>query len=136
MPKIFATIGIPGSGKTTFASEQIALNGGARANRDDIRFTTYGVHFGPPINEQVVSRIQDEIVAKALADGLDVWIDDTNLTAKSKRHCQELAELHGVELEWVDFTNVPLEVCIERDSKRDRQVGESVIRGMYEKYLA
>ena len=33
-----------------------------------------------------------------------------------------------------DFTNVPLDVCLERDSKRENPIGENVIIGIFNKY--
>lgn len=33
-----------------------------------------------------------------------------------------------------DFTNVPLDVYLERDSKRENPIGEKVIRGIFNKY--
>lgn len=135
MPKIFATVALPGAGKTTHALEQIAANGGTRANRDEVRFELFGKYWGKGVDERKVTERQDEIVAEALAAGLDVWIDDTNLSPVARAHCESLAAQHGVELEWVDFTEVPPFVCVERDSKRDRQVGPKVIWDMWEKYL-
>lgn len=133
MPKIFATIGLPASGKSTHAHQQCAEGTARRANRDDIRFELFGKYVG--VDEMAVSRRQDEIVAETLAEGLDVWIDDTNLSGRARKHVRELAEAHGVEVEWVDFTDVPLEVCIGRDAMRDRVVGEEVIRSMFDRYL-
>jgi hypothetical protein len=44
---------------------------------------------------------------------------------------QDVTLLHGAEFIVVDnFLNVPIEKCIERDSKRDRVVGADVIRKM------
>jgi tRNA uridine 5-carbamoylmethylation protein Kti12 len=34
-----------------------------------------------------------------------------------------------------DFTNVPLEECIERDSKRSSPIGKDVIIKIYNKYI-
>lgn len=134
MNKIYATIGLPGSGKSTYA-ESVCMDGWAmRANRDDIRFELFGRYVG--VDEQAVSRRQDQLVAEILEGGYDVWIDDTNLSGRARKHVRELAEKHGVELVWVDFTHVPLETCIERDSKRERQVGEDVIRSMWDRYLS
>jgi predicted kinase len=135
MPRIFATVGLPGCGKSTLAERRTADGSGIRANRDDIRFDRYGVYFGPPIDENVVTKIQDEVVAGGLSLGLDVWIDDTNLTPRAKNHCTELAARHGVELVWIDLTHVPVETCIQRDEARDRHVGEEVITKMYEKFI-
>ena len=38
------------------------------------------------------------------------------------------------KIEFKDFTNVPLDVCLERDSKRENPIGENVIRGIFNKY--
>jgi predicted kinase len=133
MTKIFATIGLPGSGKSTYAEKQCADGSARRANRDDIRFELFGQYVG--VDEMAVSRRQDELVAEILAEGKDVWIDDTNLSGRARKHVRELAETHGVEVEWVDFTDVPLDVCLERDAARERQVGEAVIRSMWDRYL-
>jgi len=58
----------------------------------------------------------------------------------------EVQELHDLVVEYnrfgslkyvirfQDFLDVPLETCIERDSKRPRPIGEEVIRGIYNKY--
>jgi len=35
-----------------------------------------------------------------------------------------------------DFTDVPLEVCVERDAARDRTVGEETIRALHQRFLA
>jgi predicted kinase len=133
MPNIYATVGLPASGKSTHAAERCADGSGRRANRDDIRFELFGKYWG--VNENKVSKRQDELVAEILAEGKDVWIDDTNLSPKAKQHCRDLADAHGVWLGWVDFTDVPMTECIKRDLKRDRSVGEDVIRGMWERYL-
>jgi predicted kinase len=135
MPKIYATIGLPGCGKSTLAEKRCADGSGRRANRDDIRFDRYGVYFGPPIDENIVTKIQDDLVADTLAAGLDVWIDDTNLTERAKRHINRLAEQHNVPVVWIDLTHVPLETCITRDENRARRVGEEVILSMYDRFI-
>ena len=38
------------------------------------------------------------------------------------------------KIEFKDFTNVPLNICIERDSKRENPLGEKVIRDIFNKY--
>ncbi len=46
-----------------------------------------------------------------------------------------MAEVYGAKIENVEF-RTPLEVCLERDSKRagDERIGEDVIRATYERY--
>lgn len=135
MTKIFATKGLPASGKTTAALEACKDGSAVRANRDDIRFQLFGKYWGKGVDEKQVSKVQDEIVADAVRNGIDVWIDDTNLSPKAQAHILALSSEHGVEVEWVDFTDVSPLVCIERDSKRERQVGAKVIWDMWEKNL-
>lgn len=135
MTKIYATLGLPGSGKSTRAAEHCSNGPGTIANRDSIRFELYGKYWGKGIDENKVTDRQDEIVAKALANGDDVWIDDTNLSPKAQAHVHALGEKHGVEVEWVDFTDVPITQCIANDLKRDRSVGEDVIVSMWDRYL-
>jgi hypothetical protein len=51
------------------------------------------------------------------------------------RRMKAIAETSKAEVEIKDFTNVPLEVCIQRDADRHKKVGEAVIRDMYNKYI-
>ncbi len=48
---------------------------------------------------------------------------------------EEIAAKHGAIVEIEDFTDVPLETCIQRDLTRPRSVGERVIRGMHRQFL-
>lgn len=45
---------------------------------------------------------------------------------------KEIKDKYIIEIK--DFTNVPLDICIERDSKRENPIGEKVIRGIFNKY--
>lgn len=47
-----------------------------------------------------------------------------------------MARENGAELELIDLSDVPLELCLERDRKRQSFVGSGVIMDMYERYLA
>ena len=44
-----------------------------------------------------------------------------------------LGYMNCYSIEYKDFF-IPLEVCIERDSKRENPIGEEVIRKTYERY--
>lgn len=135
--ELIATIGLPGCGKTTLAREYVAANPHTvRINRDDIRYMLWGIYFGPPIDERTVTQVQFAMISAALNAWHDVYVDDTNLSAKVRRKLTDLAEYNGAKIRWVDLTDVPLETCIARDAARDRQVGEDVIRDMHKRYLS
>jgi predicted kinase len=131
MTKMTLTRGLPGSGKTTWALKQDAV----RINRDDIRFMTFGKYVLDSAGENVVTVIQHAAIESALKAGLDIVIDDTNLNTKFVSKLAKIAQKYDVEVEYKDFTDVPLEVCIDRDINRDRVVGGQVITNFYNRYI-
>jgi predicted kinase len=133
------TRGLPGSGKTTWAKEQPQL---VRVNRDDLRRMLHG---GAVIDPERRGRAEKEVTAAhhaavegLLRTGAHVVCDDTNLRGRVVREFAELAAKCGAHFSVRDFTDVPLEECIRRDALRtgDGHVGEDVIRGMHQRYLA
>lgn len=67
----------------------------------------------------------------------DIVIDNMNLNPKELSWLKYLVESHEnaneYEIEVVDF-KTPLNVCLERDSKRTEPIGAEVINRTYEKY--
>ena len=131
MTELVINRGIPGSGKSTYAHAWVnSLANRVRSNRDDIRKAGYGVFFGPPIDENVVTKIQHAGIRAALAAGVSVIVDDCNIEYK---YIKELARI-GYEYDArvrIELHDVPLNVALERNSKRDRVVPEEVIRKMH-----
>ena len=130
MPTLTATRGLPGSGKSTWAKEQDAV----RVNRDDIRYSLFGVYWGPPISEELVTKVERSIASAALKDGHDVVIDATHLRPRYLRDWEKFAQAHGAEFKVQEF-HTPVEICVNRDSARSRVVGADVILGMAEKFM-
>jgi len=129
--------GLPGSGKTTFARKWVNEDPGkrVRVNRDDIR-RMLGPYWVPQ-REDLVTQIERDTLRSSLLAGYDVIIDATNF--KPEWIHMMLKNMIFTEKEIIvkDFTDVPLETCIERDGKRpkEEQVGETVIRKFHEKYI-
>lgn len=131
------TRGLPGSGKSTYAREWVAGDPEhrARLNRDDIRAMIHTTYSGY-VTERAVSIIQHNAANGLLRKGIDVIVDDTNLTARFVRDWMRLAERQGATVEFHDqFLDVPLDECIARDAARPKPVGETVIRSMHDRYL-
>jgi len=126
------TRGLPGSGKTTWARQQPAW----RVNRDDLRtmLKTAWKH-GDDEYETLCSAVQYAVIRELLHDR-DVIVDDTNLRGDTVLALESIARIARAEFFVVDFTDVHLETCIERDAARPDPVGEQVIRRMWAKYLA
>lgn len=140
MPTLTIARGLPGSGKTYWAAQQVAIWGGAvaRVSRDDIRermFGALGKTRFDHATEQAVTVAQQAAVRALLATGRDVIVDDTNLRLRFARAWADLAVEEGVDFTVVDFTDVALDVCIERDARRHDSVGEAVIREMHDRFL-
>ena len=140
MTKLILTRGLPASGKSTCAR---SLTGYVRLNRDDFRQMLYGKAVLDSDGEIAVTIAQHGAVENALKNGMDVVVDDTNFFARGVRALMKIAYKYDAVVEFKDFTDVPLEECIRRDALRREagqsnfsgEVGEKVIRGMYDRYL-
>jgi predicted kinase len=133
---LYITKGIPGSGKTTKSKEFAAKSKQpvTLVSKDDLREM---MHLGKwsKANEKQVIRVRDGIVTDALYNQRSIVVHDTNLAPQHETVLRNLAKTYGAEFEIWDFTDVPLETCLERDARRDKSVGRKVIEDMYYKYV-
>lgn len=138
MGKIILCRGIQGSGKTAWAKQWVLEDPEHRVrfNNDDIRnmLGKYRV----TSREHLVSDIRKDFMVSAMEFGYDIVVDDMNFNPKEIEYYENLVDstlgyMNCYSLEYKDFF-IPLEVCIERDSKRENPVGEEVIRKTYERY--
>lgn len=144
--KLIVLQGIPGSGKST-AGKELALTNPLthiRVCRDDIR-SQFGKYWVPE-REDLVSKIEKEMIVHGLGAGYTVIIDATNLNPKTIKQWEELVvEFNlwlanrepvkpAVTIEYMKF-DTPLEECLRRDALRGADSrGEKVIKNFYYKY--
>nr|DAP18769.1 MAG TPA: polynucleotide kinase [Crassvirales sp.] len=138
MSKIILCRGIQGSGKTTWAEQWVLEDPEHRVrfNNDDIR-NMLGKYWVPS-REHLVSDIKKDFMVSAMEFGYDIVVDNMNFNPKEMEYYENLVDstlgyMNCYSLEYKDFF-IPLEVCIERDSKRENPIGEEVIRKTYERY--
>ena len=135
MSKLIICRGIPASGKTFWAKQWVLEDPEhrVRINQDDIRLMLG--KYWVPSREELVQHIQKEALIEALERGYDIVIDNTNLNKKVLDFYRALVIDHGNHaIEYKDFFDTPLSVCIERDKNRDVQVSEKIIRNFYNNY--
>ena len=135
MSKLIITRGLPASGKSTWAKQWVLEDPEhrVRINQDDIRLMLG--KYWVPSREKLVQEIQFDAILKALSRGFDIVIDNTNLNKKVLDEFDRLIKTYkDYEIEYKDFFDTPLSVCIERDKARDLQVTEKIIRNFYNNY--
>ena len=128
--------GLPASGKSTWAKEQVLAGGGfvKRVNKDELRAMVDASKHSDAREEEIVG-IRDMLVERWVRQGKTVIVDDTNLHPSHETRLRELAEQLGVEFRIQDFTHVPFGVCIQRNRERERQVPEPWMFREWEKYI-
>ena len=126
-PVLNIMVGVPASGKTRYAEE----HRGVHISSDEIREDLLG-----DVNDQTQNgRVFNEFhtrVKEALLSGRSVYADATNISAKDRASYRE-----AMDIAWktraVVFA-VPFNECVRRDTKRDRMVGEKVIRKIMRRF--
>lgn len=141
MSKIIIMQGIQGSGKSTWAKNWVAENPTQRVrwNNDSIR-EMFGVYWVPERESlNALDPMKVAFLEKFMSSNYDIVIDDMNLNPKTTKGIEALIKVLnnklGVEYE-VEYhlMTTPLNVCIERDSKRPNPIGEKVIKDTFKRY--
>jgi predicted kinase len=128
--KAILTVGIPASGKTSWAWTQVA----SRIERDELREEMFGRPYKfSKEREKAVTEQQHQLITSCAALGEDIIISDTNINPKTRKSLQGFLEGLGYEVE-LKFFPISYEQAVKRDLQRDRSVGANVIWTMFKSY--
>jgi predicted kinase len=123
--------GIPASGKSTWARDFMDKNPGfVRVNNDEIRLELFNRVFDDK-DTKAVDAERNRRHKEALDNGLNLIIDNTNLSPKREAEYRELAKKYNAEFRIQCFMHVPLKECLERNQKRPNPVPDKIIKSMY-----
>jgi len=128
--------GLPASGKSTWAKEQVEKGLGSvkRVNKDDLRAMTDGNKWSRGREKDII-KVRNALIHMWLEVGKDVIVDDTNLAPKHEKSLREIITLYDAEFIIEDFSKVPVFECIRRDALREKSVGSEVIVKMYYQFM-
>jgi predicted kinase len=128
---VVLAIGLPGSGKTTWFKRR----GVTPLSSDMLRSILFDDITEQRYQGLVFSTLRSLLRARLIARMPWNYVDASNLAPHERRQWIKMAKGFGYEVHAV-FFDVPLEVCLERNRKRERQVKEDVIQRMAAKLKA
>ena len=125
---VVLAIGLPGSGKSTWFKRHNILP----LSSDMVRILLFDDVTEQRYQDLVFSTLRSMLRARLLAKRPWNYVDATNLSPHERRSWVKLAQDFGYEAQAV-FFDVPPEVCIERNRRRERNVPEDVMMRMASK---
>jgi predicted kinase len=122
---VILAIGLPGSGKTTWFKRR----GVTPLSSDMLRSLLFDDITEQRYQGLVFSTLRSLLRARLIARMPWNYVDATNLGAHERRQWIKMAKSFGYEVHAV-FFDVPIEVCLERNRRRERQVKEDLVQRM------
>src|SRR5437016_3675262 len=125
---VVLAIGLPGSGKTTWFKRR----GVTPLSSDMLRSILFDDITEQRYQGLVFSTLRSLLRARLIAKMPWNYVDATNLSPHERKQWIKMAKSFGYEVQAV-FFDVPLAVCMERNSKRERAVTDEVMLKMAER---
>jgi predicted kinase len=132
---IIVVCGLPGSGKSHFASAGFSGTGRLRVNRKELRRLLFEMtHFGQKWTEKdfassdefLVGHVERKILEHFLQNHKKLLIDNTSMSQESRKAYIAIARQAGKSIGAI-FLDTPVARCLERNRSREDAMPERVI---------
>lgn len=131
MSTLYILIGLPGSGKSTWAEKE-RKNNQVIISSDTYRKLLFGDETDQTHNSEVFNKMRSDTYTY-LKNGVDVIYDATNICIKDRRNIISAAKEVGSKVVGVLFIT-PIPACKERNKNRSRTVPEHVYDKMLRRF--
>ncbi len=128
--KLIITVGLPGSGKSTY----LARLGVNAISSDEVRRLIADDPHDQSMNARVFSVIRYLIRQRIAAGRPATYVDATHLSRWERKPYAKIAQRYGCTLEAL-FFDIPVEICLARNQARERVVPEAAIQKMAQQMI-
>jgi predicted kinase len=122
---VVLAIGLPGSGKSSWFKRHNVTP----LSSDLLRALLFDDPTEQRFQDLVFSNLRSMLKARLIARRPMNYVDATNLSSHERGGWIKLAKDYGYEVQAV-FFDVPVEVCVARNQRRERKVPEDAMRRM------
>lgn len=138
--KAIITIGIPCSGKSTWAEQFCAENGYVEINRDSLRMrlfnlTSYNDYRFSKANEQAVTATAEAQIMACAIGKKNIVISDTNLKKGRREALRSRLEGLGYGVEYKVFDIEFFDALKRNDKRADKHIPRQAMYQMYRNFM-
>lgn len=130
MPKLYVMVALPRSGKSTYVQEHFRDT--VKVSADQLRLLIYGKRFMYK-GEEEVWRIREVMLKALMEQGLEIVIDETNMSKKSRKPLIDLGKEYLYETVAI-VLKTDKEICKERAIETNQEDLIPVIERMAKNY--